>query len=235
MKENIDSIGELAKEKGYSLIMEETVKAIKNVDDRLKNPVKKVAGKAGELTAFSRFCEDANLKEHALKYTKNQWKTLKALAAGTVSLIPLINQVEGGKVASAELIDAAILEGATRAEAAALAKGFVVAGSGAVVEPIGRVVGRGVTDGVKKGLKAIDPFEDVPAVITATAGAAQIAGVPGALAVPALIQLAKNSFEMWSEIYKTGKDIKKAILAEVNNRVARAKSPEMVASVAAFA
>ena len=166
-------------------------------------------------------------------YKKNinlAWRDTKLALTAFFSVLPLLGEAEG-----AMLIDAALLEGATRAEAEALARGAVVGANGVVSETLTMILGEKTLDGVRKGLKLIDPFEGVPTEIVLAAAGAEIAGVPGALAILACAKLSLNMVERMVESGKMTADVGKVVIDEIKDRIKKAKSPEMVASAAAFA
>jgi len=221
------------KEIGATIIGKAAEVAIKNVDERMAKPTNEAADEMARMGFLSKLKKAA--EPHIKEIGKERWKNTKAVAAGILSILPVIGQVEGGSVASAELVDAAILEGATTVEAAGLAGGKVVGVGGTVVETFGKLVGNKTMEGVKKAVKTIDPFEDVPVGITAAAGAVELAGVDGAMVIPAVARLGIGAVRICKEGIAMGKDMYEIIKEEINNRTRKAKGPEISAAAAVFA
>ena len=107
----------------------------------------------------------------------------------------MFGEIEGGAVAIAELADAAKLEGATLAQANALAKGAEVNVRGGVCYPLIKVLGIEGAKRLNKVLKAIDPYPNIPAVVTLASGGAELMGIHGATAIPSAAQLLVNEFK----------------------------------------
>lgn len=224
---------EVITEVGFSAIGKKAAEAVKKVDIKMTSPAKEVADEAGRIGYLAKL--KGVIEPHSKELQKIAWKDLKAVTVAVISAAPVIGQAEGGALATKTLTEAAILEGATKIEAAALAKGSVVMGGGVVGETLTKIVGKKTLEGVNKIVKAVDPFEDVPTVIVVAAGGAEMLGVVGALAVPAVIQLGKNAVDRAVEGVKMGIDVYKVTSDEVKDRINKFKSPEMVASAAAFA
>jgi len=224
-------ISQEIKEKGATLVGEAVKRAIAEIDKRMSKP--SGADEVARIGFLSKLYGAAD--PHIKEIGKERWKNAKAVGAGVLSILPIIGQVEGGGVAVAELTDAAILEGATLAEAGALAGGKVVGAGGTVVETLGKMMGNKSLEGVKKAMKAIDPFEDVPIGITSAAAAVELLGVEGAMVIPAVARLGIGAVKICKEGIAMGKDMYGVIKDEINNRTKKAGSPGMGAAAAVFA
>ncbi|MFA5025812.1 MAG: hypothetical protein WC503_04865 [Candidatus Shapirobacteria bacterium] len=232
-KMNAENSGEI-REAGATLVREAAAAAVKEIDKRISDPATEAADEAARIGFLSKLWGVA--KPHVKEIGKIRWDNTKAVLAGVLSVLPIIGQAEAGGVEAGELAAAAILEGATSTEAAALAAGgSVVSEGGVVVSTLRKLVGENTLEGVKKAMKAIDPFKDVPVGITAAAGAAELAGVDGALVVPAVVQLGVGIVRLCGEAGRMGKDVYGVIKEEIESRTKKAGSPGMGAAAAAFA
>ncbi len=234
-------------------VMKEAEHIIKNsiesIHKRLNNPVEKAVDAAGNLTTGAQLKQ--LLKEAGKEQAKIALNSIENLVLGGIALVPVLGQVEGGAVASAELTEAAILEGATLAQAQALAKGAVVTGAGEVVYPLTRIIGAEGAKRVTKVLKTLDPFPDVPTIAVLGAGAAELMGVHGAAAIPSAVQILINEYKSMRNLVGTGrkagdivlkspemervKDFGSNVVTSITNRLKVASSPQMAQAAARFA
>lgn len=190
-------------------ILENQIESVVNtVEARVNNPEDQTAEATVQLSTGAQIKEA--ISHHFKENGKITWSTVKAVGVGALSLIPILGGA--GEVASAELIDAAVLEGASVAEAGALSKGAVVAESGKVVTPLIKILGEKGAEKVIDVVKKLDPFEDVPKEIVMASGAAEALGLEGAGVIPAAIQIVINQGKSIKEGISMGVDVGKIIL-----------------------
>lgn len=182
-------------------IVEET---LNKVETRVNDPASEAAEAVVQLSTGAQL-KDA-VKRHFIESGKIAWSSAKAVGVGTLSLIPVLGGA--GEAATAELVDAAVLEGGvTKAEAQALAKGAVVTESGKVVPPLTKAFGKKGAERIVKVLNTLEPFEDVPAAVVVVSGAAEALGLEGAGVIPAGIQLVVNKAKTVKQQFRFGKEI----------------------------
>lgn len=223
--------------------------SLETVNKRLNTPLDEATDATAKLTTAGELKQ--LLKKSSREQAKIALNAAENLVLGGIALVPVLGEAEGGAVAAAELADAAVLEGATAREAAALAKGATVAGSGEVAYPLARILGEEGAKRLNKTLKAIDPYPDIPAIIPLAAGGAELMGVHGAAAVPSAVQLlidqyksmrlgAQTAVEAGRIILKSPemhriKDFSSGIMSSIGARLNAAASPRMAQAAAAFA
>ena len=166
---------------------------IRGIKRRLNSQVDKAADKTAQLTTAGEL--KLLFKNAAKEQTKIAFNNVENLVLAGLSLIPVFGEIEGGAVAIAELADAAKLEGATLEQANALAKGAEVNVRGGVCYPLIKVLGIEGAKRLNKVLKAIDPYPNIPAVVTLASGGAELMGIHGATAIPSAAQLLVNEFK----------------------------------------
>ena len=223
--------------------------AIKTIENRANNqPYVAVAESVVQLSTVGKLGEAT--KKHTKDQTKLLWSNLKAIGVGAISLIPLIGGAAEAS-AAAELVDAAVMEGATIAEAEALAKGAIIKDSGKIITPLVKVLGQAGAEKAVKVLKAIDPFPDVPTEFVVAAGVTEAAGVKGAGLAPVAWQLAVNKvaetqnqinyIQQVGEILTTSPEAQRIrdnvtqVKNYIKDRINNAKAPKMSFAAAAFA
>jgi hypothetical protein len=219
---------------------------LKTVETRVNSPGERTAEAAVQLSTGTQ------LKEALGKYFsesgKIAWGNVKALGVGALSLIPVLG---GAGEVGVAMTESATLEGATQAEASALAKGAVVSEAGKVVNPLTKVLGEKGAKRVGKVLKALDPFPDVPTGLVVASGGAEALGLEGAGAIPAGIQLMINEFKKRKLQFGTAKEIGTILIHSleagkvkefaastvdiIRERLANASAPRMAAAAQAFA
>jgi hypothetical protein len=224
-------------------ILEATGEKVENllreIDSRINKPTEQVAEAAVQLTTGKQLTEV--IKHHFNEESKILWGDVKAAGIGALSLIPYLGGA--GEAATVELTEAAILEGASKTQARALARGAVVSESGTVIMPLAKVLGEQGAEKMGKFLKELDPFPDVPAKLTAASGIAEASGVEGAGLVPSGIQLLVNKYkEIKLNVY-TLKNIvsilvnspeTNAVIGSIKERINKASSPQMEEAAKAF-
>lgn len=226
-------------------IVKETLRRIEN---RLNSPVEEAADATAKLTTVGELKQ--LLKNASKEQAKIALNGIENLVLGGIALVPVLGEAEGGAVATAELADAAILEGATAVQAQAFSKGATVAASGEVAYPLSRILGNEAAKRLTKTLKAIDPYPDLPAIIPLAAGGAELVGVHGAAAIPSGLELlidqyksmrlgAQTALEAGRIVLKSPevrrvKEFGQSVLSSVEARIASAASPRMAQAAAAF-
>ena len=232
---------EAAIDAGLDLAAKPVKEVIRSIEKRLNNPVDGVVDTIGKLTTLEQLF--AIQKKYAKKSAYNLFKDGENLVIAGLSLLPVLG------TASTDLVDAAILEGATLEQAGALAKGAQVVDVGEVAYPLSHLIGEKAAGKVEKTLKALNPFEDVPPELVVACGTVGLA-VPGVGAVPAGVEMAiltmkniRNSAlmakEMGSIIAKSPelqsvKNYTRSIIDSVTNRIDRVGTPQMNQARAAF-
>lgn len=232
---------ENAVDAGLDFVIKSVKEVIRNVEKRLNNPTDGVVDTIGKLTTLEQLF--AIQKKYAKETGYNLLKKAENMGIAALSLLPVLG------TASTDLADAALLEGATVAQAEALAKGAQVVGVGEVAYPLSHLIGEKAAGKVEKTLKALNPFEDVPPEIVAVCGTVGLA-VPGVGAIPSGIEMAiltmkdiRNSAlqgqEMLSVITKipelqTVKNYTRSVVDSITNHIQRATSPQMREARAAF-
>lgn len=217
---------------------------LQTVQARIHNPIDQSAESAVKLTTKKQLKQvlDTNVKESL----KRGWSSAKAMTAGVLSLIPIL-----GGAGEASLADAAVLEGATKTEAQALAKGAVVTASGEVTYPLTKLLGETAAKRVVGIVKTIDPFENVHPAIVAASGVAEMMGVEGAGLIPPAIQIITNEVGSIKQGFRAAKEVTdilrqsteaekaknfaRSTLEHIRGRLDKATQPNMVAAARAFA
>lgn len=232
---------EKAVDAGLDFVAKPVKEVIQNIEKRLNNPTDGVVDTIGRLTTLEQLF--AIQKKYAKKTGYNLLKKGENIGIAALSLLPVLG------TASTDLVDAATLEGATVAQAEALAKGAQVVGAGEVVYPLSHLIGEKAAGKVEKTLKALNPYEDVPPEIVAVCGTVGLA-VPGVGAIPSGIEMAiltmkdiRNSAlqaaDMGAIIAKspelqTVKNYTRSVVDSITNRIQRVTSPQMSEARAAF-
>lgn len=244
-QEDIDKTKQKATEvlvdKVLELPVKPMVEVIKDVEKKLNDPISEAVNAVGELTTKQQLVEIA--KKYGKTAAFNTLKKLENIGIGVVQLLPFIGPI------SQDLVDAAILEGATATEAKALATGAKVLDGGKVAYPLSHLIGETGAKKLDKTLKALDPYPDLHPGVVAAFGAAGIV-VPGVGAIPNGIEVAilnikdmKNAAwavkETTSILSKSPemqqvKDFTAGIIQGVTNRINRAAGPQMGQARAAF-
>jgi len=155
--------------------------ALKSIDIRINNPTDQVAENLTQLSTNEQLI--STIKNYYKESGKILWTDTKANIAGILSLIPFLGP--SMRVADVTLVEAAILEGATKAQAEALAKGAVVTASGEVAYPLIKILGKEGAERFRKIMEKIDPYPDVPISIVAASGVASIGLAGGGAAAGA--------------------------------------------------
>ena len=242
VKEIKKKIIDKAVDKGLEVVIKPIKEAIQDVEKRLNNPVDEMVNAVGELTTAQQLL--SVIKKYNKDTGLNAIKKAENMGIAALSLLPVLGTV------STDLVDAAIVEGATAAQAQTLAKGAqVVGGAGEVAYPLSHLVGEKAASKVASTLKALDPFPDIDPKIVLACGAAGIV-IPGVGAIPSGIEIAiltikdiKNTVstvgEMGSIISKSPelrsvKDFSQSVVQSVTKRIQRAGSPQMTQARAAF-
>lgn len=199
--------------------------ALEKVEKRLNDPVDQVAEAVGQLSTKGQLKNI--IKEHYQEQAKILWSDVKTIVIGAVTLIPIFGP-------SGELVDAAILEGATLTQAKVLAMGGKVTESGKIVYPLIKLLGKEGSEKLFNILKTLDPFEDVPGLIVAGSG---IAGffVEGAGTIPSILQFLINRYKSLKLVSTTGSKIGELVKDKINERLVKADSSEMQTAAQAFA
>lgn len=232
---------EVLVDKVLELPVKPMVEVIKDVEKKLNDPTNEAVNAIGELTTKQQLIEVA--KKYGKTAAFNALKKLENIGIGAAQLLPVIGPV------SQELVDAALLEGATASEAKALATGAKVLDGGKVVYPLSHLIGETGAKKLDKVLKALDPYPDLHPGVVAAFGAAGIV-VPGVGAIPNGIEVAilnikdiKNA--AWAVKETTSilsrspemqqvKDFTAGIIQGVTGRINRAAGPQMGQARAAF-
>ncbi len=214
---------------------------IKNIEVRLNTPADEAVDAVGQLTTKQQLIEV--VKKYGKEAAFNALKKVENIGIGALQLIPVLGS------ASTELVDAAILEGATASQAKALATGANVVGKGEIVYPLTHLIGETGAKKLDKVLKALDPHPDVdPRIVMAFGVAGTV--VPGVGAVPAALELTMLNFkdiknaasatkEVGSIITKSpelasAKLFAENVIKDVGNRIQSFGKPQMVSARAAF-
>ncbi|MFZ2206927.1 MAG: hypothetical protein WA061_06325 [Microgenomates group bacterium] len=244
-QEDIDKAKQKAMEVLVDRVLELPVKpvteVIKDVEKKLNDPISEAINAVGELTTKQQLVEVA--KKYGKTAAFNALKKLENIGIGVAQLLPILGPV------SQELVDAAVLEGATASEAKALATGAKVLDGGKVAYPLSHLIGETGAKKLDKALKALDPYPDLHPGVVAAFGAAGIV-IPGVGAIPNGIEIAilnvkdmKNAAgavkESVSIISKSPevqqvKDFTSGIIQGITNRINRAAGPQMGQARAAF-
>lgn len=244
-QEDIDKtkqkVTEVLVDKVLELPVKPVVEVIKDVEKKLNDPISETINAVGELTTKQQLIEVA--KKYGKTAAFNALKKLENIGIGVAQLLPILGPV------SQELVDAAVLEGATASEAKALATGAKVLDGGKVAYPLSHLIGETGAKKLDKVLKALDPYPDLHPGVVAAFGAAGIV-IPGVGAIPNGIEVAilnvkdmKNAAgaikESASIISKSPevqqvKDFTSGIIQGVTNRINRAAGPQMGQARAAF-
>ncbi len=222
---------------------------LRQIEKRLDSPVGEATDATAKLTTASEL--KTLLKNASREQAKIALNGIENIVLGGIALVPLLGEAEGGAIAAAELTDAAILEGATKAQAAALARGATVTAGGEVAYPLAKIIGQEGAKRLTKVLKAIDPFPDVPTVVTLASGGAELMGAHGAAAIPSAVQIlvdqyksmrlgAQTALEAGRIILRSpeaqrARDFGQSVLSSVQTRLNAAQSPRMSQAAAAFA
>lgn len=218
----------------FDELHEAITEAVSHVEERINQPAKEVADQIGRVSFWASLKE--TVSPHLKEQLKTSWKNLKALVAGGIALAPVLGELGSSTIVAQELIDAAVLEGATLEQAQALAtQGAEVLESGVVAQSAGSILTKEFMQGLNKALKTVDPFEDVHKIVVLAAAGAEMVGLHGALAIPAALQLAKGEFEMMKQSVFITYDVGNLVLSELKERLAKANQPEMTSAIAAFA
>ncbi len=215
IKEMKNKAVETAVDQMLELGVQPVQEVIKNIETRLNSPVDEAVDAVGQLTTKQQLMEV--IKKYGKEAAFNALKKGENIAIGALQLIPVLG------AASADLVNAAVLEGATATQAKALAMGANVVGKGEVVYPLTHLIGETGAKKLDKVLKALDPHPDVDPRIVMAFGIAGIA-VPGVGAVPAAVELTMLNI----------KDMKNAAWAAKEASSIITKSPEL-AQVKLFA
>lgn len=227
-------------------IVKETLRTI---ETRLQSPVEQSADATAKLTTVGELKQ--LLKNTSREQAKIALNGIENLVLGGIALVPVLGEAAGGTIAAGELADAAILEGATAAQAQALAKGATVTASGEVAYPLAKLIGADAAKRLTKTLKAIDPYPDLPLIVPLAAGGAELVGVHGAAAVPSAVQLLIDQYKsmrlgaetaveagrivLRSPEVQRMKDFGHSVMSSVTARLNTAASPRMAQAAAAFA
>lgn len=222
---------------------------IRKIETRLNSPVEEASDATAKLTTAGELKQ--LLKNSTREQAKIALNGIENLVLGGIALVPVLGEAEGGAVAAAELTDAAILEGATAAQAQALSKGATVAASGEVAYPLSRILGAEAAKRLTKTLKAIDPYPDLPAIIPMAAGGAELIGIHGAAAIPSGLELlidqyksmrlgARTALEAGRIVLKSpelrqAKEFGQSVISSLGARLSAASSPAMAQAAASFA
>jgi len=237
---------EKAIEKGVDAALEHAVKpvteVIVHIENRLNTPVNQATDAVGELTTLQQLW--AIQKKYAKEMTPRKVKELVNMGITVLSLLPVLGTL------STDLVDAAILEGATPQVAQALATGATVTAGGEVAYPLAHIVGKKGAEKLGKVLHALNPFEDIPPELVAICGTVGLA-VPGFGAVPAGVEIAilnmkdiKSSVLHAKEMggvllqspeFQSVKSFGRAVVDSVSARIHRAATPQMQEARAVFA
>ncbi len=229
---------------------EKDVKSLlEQLHQRLESPTEQAVDATAKLTTAQELKE--LLKNTSKEQAKIALNGIENLVLGGIALVPLLGELEGGTVAAAELVDAAVLEGATAAQAAALAKGATVTAAGEVAYPLTKILGMEGAKRLTKVLKAIDPFPDVPVVVTLASGGAELMGVHGAAAIPSAVQLLIDQYKsvrlsahaakeagriiLTSPEMQRAKDFGNSVYGAIKERLQIAHNPRMAQAAAVFA
>lgn len=226
-------------------IVKETIRAIEN---RLNSPIGEATDATAKLTTAGELKQ--LLKNTSREQAKIALNGIENIVLGGIALVPVLGEAQGGAIAAAELTDAAILEGATAAQAKALSQGAKVAASGEVAYPLAKILGEEGAKRLTKTLKAIDPYPDLPAIVPMAAGGAELVGVHGAAAIPSAIQLLVDQYKsmrlgaetvleagrivLKSPELKKVQDFGRSVISSVEARLQKAASPRMAQAAAAF-
>lgn len=232
---------EMIIDKGLALVEKPAKEVIRDIEARLNSPVDEMVNAIGELTTGQQLLNVA--KKYGKEAGYNMLKKAENMGIAALTLIPALGTV------SQDLVDAALLEGASPIQAKALATGAQVTSKGEVVYPLTHLIGEKAAAKVATVLKAIDPFTDIDPRIVAACGVAGVF-VPGVGAVPAGMEIAilnmkdmKNAAwaakEVGSIISKSPElqsiqNFSKSVMASVTNHIQRAAMPQMVQARAAF-
>lgn len=232
---------EVVVDKVLELAVKPATEVIKDVEKRLNEPTAEAVDAVGQLTTKQQLFEVA--KKYGKQAAFNGLKKLENMGIAALQLLPVIG------TASTDLVEAAILEGATTSQAKALATGASVTEKGAVVFPLTHLIGEAGAKKLDKVLHALDPHPDVDPRIVAAFGIAGVP-VPGLGAVPAALEITmlnikdmKNAGwamkETASIISKSPevqsiKDFTHSVFESVNNRIQRAGGPQMRQARGAF-
>lgn len=198
-----------------SIIPEKAVaEAAETIEARMRQPEQRAAEGVGELSMM------AQIKGVWEEHKRESWNlaksTLAAVAAGTISLVPVM----GGL---GEMVGAGAQE---------MVKGK---------NPPNWLTKMFGEDGAKKitgELKKLDVYPNIPGGIVVVAGAAQAAGLEGAGAIPAALQLMANGVKglilEGKSTVKVAEILVRGAAKAVNDRLNIAASPGMAAAGAAF-
>lgn len=241
VKEVKKKVVEKVVDKGLEYVAKPVKEAIQNIEERLNSPTDETVNAVGELTTAQQLLAVA--KKYGKEAGYNALKKGENLGIAALNLIPVLG------TASQDLVDAAVLEGATVSQAKALATGAEVIGGGEVAYPLTHVIGEKAAAKLGTVLKALDPFEDIDPRIVAACGAVGLF-VPGVGAVPSGIEVAiltikdaKNAAwavkEAGSIITKSPelqkvKDFTSSVVQGITNKINSAGGPRMGQARAAF-
>jgi hypothetical protein len=221
------SIKEQIKEKIAGVAGDKAEEILEKIEEKMNQPAEEIAEATVELTTKEKLLKV--MKNHSKKSGEIAWNATKAVVAGGITLIPILGGA--GEAATAELVDAAILEGATEAEAVALAHGAVVNEAGQVVTPLIKLLGEKGAEKVVKFMKKVDPYPDVPTKLVLVAGIAAAAGIEGAGTIPAVVEMLILQYKRAKLDLKTAMEIGKI----VKGRLEAMSTPKAAEAAAAFA
>ena len=241
VKELKTKAAEMIIDKGLELVIKPAKEMIQDIEECLNSPVDETVNAFGELTTGQQLLNVA--RKYGKEAGYNMLKKAENMGIAALTLIPALGTV------SQDLVEAAILEGASPIQAKALAMGAQVTSKGEVAYPLTHLIGEKAAVKVATVLKAIDPFTDIdPRIVTACG----VAGVfiPGVGAIPAGIEIAiLNMKDIKNEVRAAGefgsilskspelqsiRNFSKSVIESVTNHVQRAVSPQMVQARAAF-
>lgn len=177
-----------------------------------------------------------SFKPHKEKLKEIRNENFAYLLNMVVSLIPVLGEMRAAAILrDSDLVAAALMEGATVAEAGSLALGSVV-NEGVVTSTLWQRLKRPVQYAVKYAVHGSHTRGGkLPRAVTLAMTGAEIGGLHGASALPSAIEIEINRWRTFKELYLAIRDIGSITEAYMQDKVNALKQPFVASAAAAFA